>query len=87
MTGVQTCALPISNVGGVPELINNETGFLVKEKNHEEIIEKIKYSLDNPMEIANMKINGRKMMEENFSWDEIAKKFKSIIDENFENLK
>ena len=76
-----------TNVGGVPELINNETGFLVKEKNHEEIIEKIKYSLDNPMEIANMKINGRKMMEENFSWDEIAKKFKSIIDENFENLK
>jgi len=54
-----------TNVGGVSEIMkNNVTGYLVEKDNAEELIEKL-----------SLLINGRKFIEENFSWDIIVKQF------------
>ena len=65
-----------TNVGGIPELIENEkTGFLVEKGNTKELIEKISYILEEQEEAIQMGKNGRKFIEANFSWDKIAKEF------------
>ena len=62
-----------TNVGGIPELIKDgETGFLVEKGNHEQIIEKISFLLENPEIAGKMGIAGKKFVEENFSWEKIA---------------
>jgi len=73
-----------TNVGGIPELMkDNETGFLVEKGNHEQIIEKISFLLENPEIAGKMGIAGRKFIEENFSWEKIAKEFlKSLQQES-----
>ena len=71
-----------TNVGGIPELIKDgETGFLVEKGNHEQIIEKISFLLENPEIAKKMGISGKKFIEENFSWGKIAEEFKNILDE------
>ena len=71
-----------TNVGGIPELIKDgETGFLVEKGNHEQIIEKISFLLENPEIAGKMGTAGRKFIEENFSWEKIAGEFKNIIDD------
>ena len=65
-----------TNVGGIPELIKDgETGFLVEKGNHEQIIEKISFLLENPEIAGKMGTAGRKFIEENFSWEKIAGEF------------
>jgi len=65
-----------TNVGGIPELMkDNETGFLVEKGNSEEWIEKLSILIDDKQKRENMGNNGRKYVEENFSWDKIAKEF------------
>ena len=65
-----------TNVGGIPELIKDgETGFLVEKGNHEQIIEKISFLLENPEIVGKMGTAGRKFIEENFSWEKIAGEF------------
>jgi len=73
-----------TNVGGIPELMkDNETGFLVEKGNPEELIEKISFLLENPEIAGKMGIAGRKFIEENFSWEKIAKEFlKSLQQES-----
>ena len=65
-----------TNIGGIPELMkDNETGFLVEKGNSEEWIEKLSILIDDKQKRENMGNNGRKFVEENFSWDKIAKEF------------
>ena len=65
-----------TNVGGIPELmIDKKTGFLIEKGNSEELIEKIKEILDNPKNMEEMGIQGRKFVENNFSWKIITKNF------------
>ena len=65
-----------TNVGGIPELIKDgETGFLVEKGNHEQIIEKISFLLENPEIAGKMGAAGKKFIEENFSWEKIAEEF------------
>mgnify|MGYP000239868223 CR=1 FL=1 len=65
-----------TNVGGIPELMkDDETGFLVEKGNSEEWIEKLSILIDDKQKRENMGNNGRKFVEENFSWDKIAKEF------------
>ena len=73
-----------TNVGGIPELIKNgKTGFLVEKGNHEQIIEKILFLLENPEIAGKMGIAGKKFVEENFNWEKIAKEFlKSLQQES-----
>ena len=65
-----------TNIGGIPELMKDgETGFLVEKGNSEEWIEKLSILIDDKQKRENMGENGRKFVEENFSWDKIAKEF------------
>jgi len=54
---------------------DGETGFLVEKGNSEEWIEKLSILIDDKQKRENMGNNGRKFVEENFSWDKIAKEF------------
>jgi glycosyltransferase involved in cell wall biosynthesis len=72
-----------TNVGGIPELMKDgETGFLVEKGNSEEWIEKLTILIDDKQKRKNMGNNGRKFVEENFSWDKIAKEFLKNIEKN-----
>jgi len=65
-----------TNVGGIPELIlNKKTGFLIEKGNSQELIKKIEEILNDPKKIEEMGIQGRKFVEENFSWKVITQKF------------
>lgn len=69
------CKTPViaSRVGGIKEVVNDgETGFLVSPDNPEELAERIKFTLDNPELIAKFKENGRKRVEQYFSWESVA---------------
>ena len=65
-----------TNVGGIPELMkDDETGFLVEKGNSDEWIKKLSMLIDSKEKRKEMGINGRKFVEENFSWEKIAKEF------------
>jgi len=69
-----------TNVGGIPELmIDNETGFLVEKGNAEEWIEKLSLLINDEQKRETMGDGGRKFVEDNFSWDKIAKEFLDIL--------
>ena len=75
-----------TNVGGIPEIMKDiETGFLVEKGNSNEWIEKLSLLINNEEKRKIMGENGRKFIEENFSWNIIAKEFIKILEEN--NLK
>ncbi len=68
-----------TNVGGIPELMRDkETGFLVERGDAKSLIEKISYLINNEDKAKQMGEKGRKFIEENFSWDTIAKRFLDI---------
>jgi len=68
-----------TNVGGIPELMkNNKTGFLIEKGDSENLKNKILELLDDTQKAQSMGREGRKFVEESFSWDIIAKKF--VID-------
>lgn len=74
------CQTPVigSKVGGIPDIIKNGVnGFLVEQKNPIELAAKIIKLADDRTLRKQMGENGRKVVEENFDWDRIAK---SIID-------
>jgi glycosyltransferase involved in cell wall biosynthesis len=65
-----------TNIGGIPELMKDkETGFLVEKGNAEEWIKKLTILIENKEKRENMGNAGRKFVEENFSWNKIAKEF------------
>jgi len=68
-----------SNVGGIPDAVEDgNTGFLVEPKNPEQLTEKISYLIDHPEERKRMGNNGRRMVEEKFTWDKITGKIIGI---------
>jgi len=65
-----------TNVGGIPELmLDGKTGFLIEKGDSEELIKKIEEFLNNPEKIEEMGIQGRRFVEDNFSWKVITQKF------------
>ena len=69
-----------TNVGGIPELMkDNETGFLVKKGNADELIEKLSLLINDKEKRKTMGDAGRKFVEDNFNWNKIAKEFINII--------
>ena len=72
-----------TNVGGIPELMkDNETGFLVNKGNAEEWIEKLSLLINDNNQAVKMGIEGREFVEENFSWEIIAKRFMDFLNKN-----
>lgn len=63
------CGKPVigTNIGGIPELINEETGLLFQPGNVEELAEKIVYFLSHPSVVEDFGRNARKFVEDNFS--------------------
>ena len=75
-----------TNVGGNPEMMKDgQTGFLVKEGDHNEIIEKISLLLNDKKLSKDMGNAGRKFVEETYNWEVIAKNFIRILNENIKN--
>ncbi len=69
-----------TNVGGIPELMkDNETGFLVKKGNADELIKKLTFLINNKEKRKIMGDAGKKFVENNFSWNKIAKEFINIV--------
>jgi len=65
-----------TNVGGIPELMDNEkTGFLIEKGNSNQLEEKIEILLNDNKKSKLMGIQGRKFVIEKFEWDIIAKGF------------
>ena len=70
--GCETCIIA-SNVGGNPELIeNNKTGVLVEPNNTEELVEKISYLLLENEKRSAMAANGLKAVVK-YDWKEVGK--------------
>ena len=69
-----------TNVGGIPELMKDkETGFLVERGDYKGWIEKLNILLSDQEKTKQMGNAGRKFVEENFSWEKIARNFISIL--------
>lgn len=65
-----------TNVGGVPELMkNSETGFLIEKGDSKSWIEKINIFLNDEQKTRQFGNNGRKFVEDTFSWEKISKDF------------
>lgn len=70
-----------TDVGGIPEMMEDKTtGFLVKEGDYEGWIEKISLLINDNKSAKEMGLRGRKFVENNFSWDLIAKRFLEIAE-------
>ncbi len=69
-----------TNVGGIPEeMKDGETGFLVEKGDHKEIISKLSLLFNDQQKAKQMGVNGKKFVEENFSWKKIAADFYIIL--------
>ena len=71
------CGRPViaSKVGGlVDSVIDNQTGFLVKEKDPKDLAEKINRLMANPGLIEKLGKNARKHAENEFAWPKIVAK-------------
>ena len=65
-----------TRVGGIPELmVDKKTGYLVEKGNAEELIQKLSLLVNDEQKRKTMGIEGRKFVEDNFSWDDIARQF------------
>ena len=65
-----------TNVGGIYEMMEDKkTGFLIKENDHEDLIEKLNILFNDKNLRHKMGINGKQFVIKKFNWDIIAKKF------------
>ena len=72
-----------TNIGGIPELIEDgNTGFLVETGDYEDLIKKINQIVAEPVTANNMGSKGKEIMQKKFNWDNIAKKFVLILNQN-----
>ncbi|MEJ2615517.1 MAG: glycosyltransferase, partial [Ignavibacteriaceae bacterium] len=70
------CPVIVTNCGGLPEgVINNETGFILKNEDPKELAGILINFFNEPDLHNQMRINARKHVEINFNWDNIAEKF------------
>jgi len=71
-----------SNVGGIPMQIRDGwNGFLVEPGNERQLVEKIKYLIENEEERKIMGKNSRRLAEEVFDWKKIAENYLKVYKE------
>lgn len=78
------CSIPIvaSNIGGIPDVVKNgENGLLVQPKDPEALANSIIKLLNNIDFAKKMGKNGRKLVEEKYSWEKIAEMTEKIYNE------
>ena len=72
-----------TDVGGIPELMREqETGFLVKKGDSQNLLEKISLLLNDKNKSVRFGRAGRNFVENNFNWKKIAKEFTKIVSRN-----
>ena len=68
--------------GGTKELVEDGiTGFLIDERSHDQLIEKILYFIDNENERINFGKKGKERIEEDFSIDKMIMKFSNTYND------
>ena len=77
------CGAPVvgSNVGGIPDVIIPEVGFLAEPKNSEDLAEKIVTMLSDPEVRKKMSQAGIRWAQEHFSWQSVSRKYMEIYNE------
>jgi glycosyltransferase involved in cell wall biosynthesis len=76
------CKTPVIAVdsGGPREVVRDgETGYLIKPNNIKMLVEKLVELLSDKNRILVMGEKGRKLVEENFTWDKVAEKIEKIM--------
>lgn len=69
-----------TDVGGDGEMmIDKKTGFLVKEGDAEEIIQRLEQLLENSEFATKMGIEGARFVKQEFNWEKVTKNFLEII--------
>lgn len=82
--GIPLVATP---VGGIPDFLKNgETGLFCKVGDAQDIAEKINRVLNDSTLAEKLRANGRKLVEEKYSWDRIAVQMKTIFNNLFESV-
>lgn len=82
ITEAMASGLPVigTNTGGIPELISDgENGMIIKEKNSEDIVEKVNFLMNNPEILQKMALNARKMGVQK-SYKNVAKSFRDLLE-------
>ncbi len=75
-----------TDVGGVGEMMaDHQTGFLVKEGNYEDLIEKLALLINDKELAEKMGKEGKKFIINTFSWEIIAKRFLDAIEPHIKN--
>ena len=77
-----SCALPVISCpeGGTAEILNGlSKDLLFKDSNPESIAEKIKYFIDHPGELDDVRNKCRKYVEDKYAWSIAAKKLERLI--------
>ena len=70
-----------TDVGGDKEMmVDKKTGYLVREGNVEDIINKLTYILENEQVAIQLGKDGSKFVREQFNWERVAKNFLRIIE-------
>lgn len=82
LEAMATCIPVIGTpVGGIVDFLHDgQTGFFVKVDEPVILAEKIKYILDNPNIAKQVVDNAYLMVQQNYSWDIVAKLFRNIFD-------
>jgi glycosyltransferase involved in cell wall biosynthesis len=78
--GMSGCFVIGTDIGGIGDIIEHgKTGFLVKEKDPEQLAETITMVLEKRDELAHMKDDTRLNLCRRFDWPAIAQKYKKIL--------
>lgn len=78
------CGLPViaTNTGGIKDIvIDNETGYLVKEPSADLLTEKLAFLMENPSVLERFSKNSRKYVLEKFSWQRTDREYSRLFQE------
>jgi glycosyltransferase involved in cell wall biosynthesis len=75
-----------TNVGGIPEFINdNETGLLIEPKNPKQLAKSIAFLLDNPLELLRMGSSAKMKYENEFTFEPMLNKIIKVYQSIYAN--
>ncbi len=78
-----SCGTPViaSDIGGIKDIItNHENGIVIPPENDSELARSIEYLINNHELRSKLSINGRKTVEDKYSWESIVKRLSRIYE-------